>query len=56
MTGSQCQSCKNYLGLRQCTAYPKEIPAKIFFNEHDHRKPFKGDNGIRYEPIKSLVV
>jgi hypothetical protein len=30
-------------------AFPAGIPEKILFYEHDHRKPFPGDHGIRFE-------
>ena len=33
-----------------CTAYPKKIPDAIIESKVDHRKPYKGDNGIQYEP------
>jgi len=52
MTKSQCFSCVRYWGVGKCDAYPKRIPSKIFLDKHDHTKPYKGDNGIRFEPIK----
>jgi hypothetical protein len=33
-----------------CDAFPKGIPYQISAEEHDHRLPFKGDRGVRYEP------
>ena len=35
----------------KCNAFPAEIPHEITFEDFDHRKPFKGDQGIRFEPI-----
>lgn len=35
----------------KCDAFKDGIPFAIIAGEHDHRKPYKGDNGIRYEPI-----
>ncbi len=32
-----------------CDAFPKAIPMRIVRSEADHRKPFPGDHGIRYE-------
>lgn len=50
-----CAFCKHYrekeIPLRPftCNAFPDEIPDKIFFECGDHRKPFDGDHGIRFE-------
>jgi hypothetical protein len=38
--------------ILRCTAYPDEILREIAGNKHDHRKPFPGDKGIRFEPLK----
>lgn len=48
----QCASCKNYI-LRslRCKAYPNRIPEEILGGEVDHRWPYKGDNGILYDPV-----
>ena len=47
-----CGKCKHYINKKSaCTAFPGGIPAEILEGEHDHRKPYPGDNGIRYEPI-----
>lgn len=35
-----------------CKAFPKRIPDAIATGKHDHREPYKGDNGIRFEPLK----
>ncbi len=34
-----------------CRAFPKGIPTRII-DGADHRKPYEGDNGIRFELIK----
>jgi len=47
---SQCASCKHYQGAGTCKAFEgKDIPADIFSDKHDHRKPFKGDGGTMFE-------
>jgi hypothetical protein len=62
----QCFACVHYRGARfdekrtpemtmlmawlACRAFPRGIPDKISAGEHDHRLPFKGDRGVRYEP------
>ena len=35
----------------RCRAFADEIPVPIQMNTHDHRKPYSGDHGIRFEPI-----
>ena len=50
---SQCLACIHYrIGVPpRCAAFPDTvIPSAIIFNEHDHRLPFPGDNGVRWEP------
>ncbi|MDK2892843.1 hypothetical protein [Methanohalophilus sp.] len=51
-----CDTCKHLnrgiLGWWKCKAYPDGIPEKIFWGDVDHHKPYKGDNGIQYEPME----
>ena len=52
-----CETCK-WLRINKkerlyaCKAYPEGIPMEIVSNKIDHRKPYNGDNGIRYEKGK----
>ena len=48
----QCILCDHYWGNGKCDAYEKQIPKEILSGNHDHIKPFKGDNGIRFKPVK----
>jgi len=50
----QCLKCKNLIkgDGPKCKAFPSNIPTKILLNEHNHEKPYKGDHGIQFEPIK----
>ena len=46
-----CVICQHYKGNDKCSPYPDGIPKKILLGIHDHRKPFPGDNGIRFKSI-----
>lgn len=50
----QCPSCRNLIDRERwrCRAYPLGIPAAILVGRWDHRRPFPGDNGIRFEPAE----
>ena len=53
---SSCISCirlKSKGSDPSCKAFPNGIPEEILNGSHDHRKPFKGDNGIRYKSVLS---
>lgn len=50
----QCIFCRHYRKGAEgptCSAFPDGIPAVMLRNDHDHREPYRGDNGIRFEPI-----
>ena len=48
----QCLACNNlHNDMTTCRAFKKGIPVKILAGHWDHTKPFKGDNGIRFERI-----
>ena len=34
-----------------CAAFPVGIPDEIFESRADHREPFDGDQGIRFDPV-----
>ena len=36
----------------RCAAFPDSVPMEIIMSQHDHTKPYPGDNGIRFEPIE----
>lgn len=50
----QCFDCIHFHEGKNftCDAFTEGIPDKILFNEFDHTRPFEGDHGIQFEPIK----
>jgi hypothetical protein len=47
----QCFNCRHLSdgAPPHCAAFPDEIPMAILLNEHDHKTPFAGDHGVRFE-------
>lgn len=47
-----CVYCKHIAaeGLT-CAAYPGGIPAAIVESRRDHRQAYRGDGGIRFDPV-----
>lgn len=61
---SQCALCRHFRGVKWlgeeetterliCEAFPEGIPEVILLDERDHREPFPGDRGVRFEPIEA---
>lgn len=49
---SLCPQCKHKtLGKATCKAYPNGIPPEILTGQVLHNKPYRGDNGIQFEPL-----
>ena len=60
---TQCQTCRHFQNasylkgdMLVCAVYPEGIPDEILSMKHDHRKPFKGDKGQRYEPVSKEAL
>lgn len=55
ITMPQCAFCqylhRNDKTANTCTAFPDGIPVEIFINEADHRNPYPGDHGVRFDPV-----
>lgn len=53
----QCLRCRHFRRSIFCDAFPDlpGIPGVILDNQADHRQPYPGDNGIRWEPAKPGV-
>ena len=49
-----CWKCKHYRDDVTCAAFPQGIPAEILDSEADHREPYPGDQGMRFEPRNEL--
>ncbi len=57
MIDLQCVHCRHFHRppasgpyVLSCAAFPGAIPREIQVAEHDHRKPFPGDHGVRFKP------
>jgi hypothetical protein len=50
-----CVACSRFVGTTDldvgptCEAFPAGIPAAIWDDGFDHRQPFDGDGGVRFE-------
>ncbi|MGE0487297.1 MAG: hypothetical protein AB7Q81_24295 [Gammaproteobacteria bacterium] len=54
MKTRQCFNCVNLLEGSDpiaCLAFPAGIPGPILTGEFDHRQPYEGDDGFRFEPV-----
>jgi hypothetical protein len=54
-TSPVCEDCRHRIGFGRlaCAAFPDRIPEQIWNGERDHRTPFPGDRGIRFEPMSA---
>lgn len=50
-----CSLCARRREGFKCEAFPAQIPHEILTGKHDHKKPHKGDGGLRYLPTARLA-
>ena len=50
-SSEQCVMCRHFRAGLVCDAVPEGIPEEIITGEHDHREPYPGDHGVRFEPV-----
>lgn len=59
-TQSSCTTCKHYFRdrprLLACAAFPNGVPEEILWGRDKHTEPYRGDNGIQYEPAERTEV
>jgi hypothetical protein len=54
----QCEICINrFYNVKgvKCEAFTENIPDEIYFMEHFHTIPFKGDNGVLFKLDKDSL-
>lgn len=50
-----CQVCRHFdRDANRCEVFPDGLPADILEHRADHRWPYPGDGGIRFEPNQEL--
>lgn len=46
---TMCPFCERYRGMLECEAFPEGLIPGEILQGFDHREPFPGDHGIRFE-------
>jgi len=45
---------KNIIGT--CKAFPNGIPHAIWLGKNNHKKPYRGDNGVQFEEKYTIAI
>lgn len=50
-----CSSCAHLDTSRErhCAAFPVGIPLAIWLGDNDHTRPYLGEHGIQFEPVRA---
>lgn len=51
LLGAMCACCRHWDGAGGCAAFASGIPEDLINEGRDHRRPYPGDEGIRFEPV-----
>lgn len=55
LNSTLCLYCRWKINVNSCKAY-ENIPKEVFYQFIDHRNPYKGDNGITFEPKRACEL
>jgi hypothetical protein len=51
---SMCLVCKYYRKAQRCEAFPSKIPQAILIGRYDHRRSYRGDHGVTFQPKEGV--
>ena len=52
-----CMGCRHLVaGTLTCAAFPAGIPDAILQSERDHRRRYRGDGGLTFDPVDQAAT